>query len=253
MFDIGWSEMAVIMLVALVVIGPKDLPRLARNVGQWVAKGRAMAREFQRSLEDMAREAELDDVKREIEKVGRTNIKKSIEKTIDPTGDLGRAFDPKAKPLAASAAAPNGEAKEPAAKAPQVTSEQPAQTAPAHTAPAKPAPAKIAKTEPADRSRKGLRAKRAREGRRRRRSRAPRPSPRQRPRRKPRPSPGQAQGPRPPPGTPPMPLRRKPARWRRWVDRAEPGSGASAPAFPHRAGRPTKLTKLAEQAPGSRR
>ncbi len=149
MFDIGWSEMAVIMLVALVVIGPKDLPRLARNVGQWVAKGRAMAREFQRSLEDMAREAELDDVKREIEKVGRTNIKKSIEKTIDPTGDLGRAFDPKAKPLAASAAAPNGEAKEPAAKAPQVTSEQPAQTAPAHTAPAKPAPAKIAKTEPA--------------------------------------------------------------------------------------------------------
>ena len=140
MFDIGWSEMAVIMLVALVVIGPKDLPRLARNVGQWVAKGRAMAREFQRSLEDMAREAELDDVKREIEKVGRTNIKKSIEKTIDPTGDLGRAFDPKAKPLAASAAAPNGEAKEPAAKAPQVTSEQPAQTAPAHTAPAKRCP-----------------------------------------------------------------------------------------------------------------
>ena len=142
MFDIGWSEMAVIMLVALVVIGPKDLPRLARNVGQWVAKGRAMAREFQRSLEDMAREAELDDVKREIEKVGRTNIKKSIEKTIDPTGELGRAFDPKAKPLAASAAAPNGEAKEPAAKAPQVTSEQPAQTAPAKIAKAEPATAR---------------------------------------------------------------------------------------------------------------
>jgi sec-independent protein translocase protein TatB len=127
MFDIGWSEMAVIMLVALVVIGPKDLPRLARNLGQWVAKGRAMAREFQRSLEDMAREAELDDVKREIEKVGRTNIKKSIEKTIDPTGDLGRAFDTNSsrtpKP---SGAAVNGEAKEPAAKRPDVTSEQPA-------------------------------------------------------------------------------------------------------------------------------
>ena len=137
MFDIGWSEMAVIMLVALVVIGPKDLPRLARNLGQWVAKGRAMAREFQRSLEDMAREAELDDVKREIEKVGRTNIKKSIEKTIDPTGDLGRAFDPNAKPLAASAAAPNGEAKEPPAKTPQITSEQPAQTTPAESVPAR--------------------------------------------------------------------------------------------------------------------
>jgi sec-independent protein translocase protein TatB len=149
MFDIGWSEMAVIMLVALVVIGPKDLPRLARNLGQWVAKGRAMAREFQRSLEDMAREAELDDVKREIEKVGRTNIKKSIEKTIDPTGDLGRAFDPNAKPLAASAAAPNGEAKEPPAKTPQITSEQPAQTTPAKTAPAKTAPAETAPAETA--------------------------------------------------------------------------------------------------------
>jgi sec-independent protein translocase protein TatB len=147
MFDIGWSEMAVIMLVALVVIGPKDLPRLARNLGQWVAKGRAMAREFQRSLEDMAREAELDDVKREIEKVGRTNIKKSIEKTIDPTGDLGRAFDPNAKPLAASAAAPNGEAKEPPAKTPQITSEQPAQTTPAKTAPAETAPAKTANAD----------------------------------------------------------------------------------------------------------
>src|ERR687891_283148 len=90
MFDIGWSEMAVIMLVALVVIGPKDLPRLARNLGQWVAKGRAMAREFQRSLEDMAREAELDDVKREIEKVGRINVRDTIEKSIDPTGEKAR-------------------------------------------------------------------------------------------------------------------------------------------------------------------
>ena len=152
MFDIGWSEMAVIMLVALVVIGPKDLPRLARNLGQWVAKGRAMAREFQRSLEDMAREAELDDVKREIEKVGRTNIKKSIEKTIDPTGDLGRAFDPNAKPLAASAAAPNGEAKEPPAKTPQITSEQSAETAPAETAPAKTAPARTANADSASAS-----------------------------------------------------------------------------------------------------
>jgi sec-independent protein translocase protein TatB len=140
MFDIGWSEMAVIMLVALVVIGPKDLPRLARTVGQWVAKGRSMAREFQRSLEDMAREAELDDVKREIEKVGRTNIKKNIEKTIDPTGELGRAFDTNSgkAPIKALGAAPNGEAKEPAPAKP-VTSEQPAKTAPAKTA--KPEPA----------------------------------------------------------------------------------------------------------------
>ena len=94
MFDIGWSEMAVVALVALIVIGPKDLPRVARNVGQWVAKGRAMAREFQRALEDMAREAELDKVKSEIEKAGRTNLGNTIEKTIDPSGELSKAFDP---------------------------------------------------------------------------------------------------------------------------------------------------------------
>jgi sec-independent protein translocase protein TatB len=106
MFDIGWSEMALILLVALVVIGPRDLPRVARTMGKWVAKGRAMAREFQTAIEDMAREAELDKVKSEIEKAGRTNLGKTIEKTIDPKGELGRAFDPNAK--SAPKAATNG-------------------------------------------------------------------------------------------------------------------------------------------------
>ena len=63
-------------------------------MGQWVAKGRAMAREFQRALEDMAREAELDKVKSEIEKAGRTDLGKTIEKTIDPSGELSKAFEP---------------------------------------------------------------------------------------------------------------------------------------------------------------
>lgn len=96
MFDIGWSEMAIIFLVALIVIGPRDLPRVARTMGQWVRKARRLARDFQNSLEDMAREAELDKVKNEIERAGRTDVKKSVEKTIDPEGDLGRAFDPAA-------------------------------------------------------------------------------------------------------------------------------------------------------------
>ena len=96
MFDIGWSEMAIIMLLALIIIGPKDLPRVARTIGQWVRKGRMLAREFQTSLEDMARETELDDVKKEIEKAGRTDFSKTIEKTIDPKGELTKAFDPSA-------------------------------------------------------------------------------------------------------------------------------------------------------------
>jgi sec-independent protein translocase protein TatB len=129
MFDIGWSEMALILLVALIVIGPKDLPRVARTVGQWVAKGRGMAREFQRALEDMAREAELDKVKSEIEKAGRTDIGRTIEKTIDPSGELSKALDPRAH-MAATSAKPA-----PAAAAPA------APTAPAAAVPAAAAPA----------------------------------------------------------------------------------------------------------------
>lgn len=118
MFDIGWSEMALVLLVALIVIGPKDLPRVARTMGKWVAKGRSMAREFQSALEDMAREAELDKVKSEIEKAGRTDFGKTIENTIDPTGELGKAFDPTAesqpKPKEEASAKPSPEPASPA-------------------------------------------------------------------------------------------------------------------------------------------
>ena len=94
MFDVGWSEMGLILLVALLVIGPKDLPRVARQVGRWTAKTRAMAREFQRSLDDMAREAELQDIKAEIDKVTRTDFRGEIERTIDPEGELRRSLEP---------------------------------------------------------------------------------------------------------------------------------------------------------------
>jgi sec-independent protein translocase protein TatB len=94
MFDIGWSEMALIMAVALVVIGPKDLPRLAREIGKWTGKARAMAREFQRSLDDMAREAELQDIKAEIDKASRTDLRSEIERAVDPDGELRRGLEP---------------------------------------------------------------------------------------------------------------------------------------------------------------
>lgn len=94
MFDIGWSEMAVILMVALIVIGPKDLPRVARTIGKWTAKARGMAREFQRSLEDMAREAELQDIKAEVDKLSRVDVRSRIEETLDPDGKLRRGLAP---------------------------------------------------------------------------------------------------------------------------------------------------------------
>lgn len=92
MFDIGWSEMAVILMVALIVIGPKDLPRVARTIGKWTGKARAMAREFQRSLDDMAREAELQDIKSEMDKLTRVDVRHRLEETIDPAGEIRRGL-----------------------------------------------------------------------------------------------------------------------------------------------------------------
>lgn len=63
MFDIGWSELLVIGCLALIVVGPKELPRMLRTLGRYTAQARGMAREFQRSMEDAAREADLGDMK----------------------------------------------------------------------------------------------------------------------------------------------------------------------------------------------
>lgn len=63
MFDIGWSELMVVGALALIVVGPKDLPKMLRTFGKYTAQARGMAREFQRSMEDAAREADLSDLK----------------------------------------------------------------------------------------------------------------------------------------------------------------------------------------------
>lgn len=92
MFDFSWSELALIAVVALVVIGPKDLPRVMKNVAFWVRKARTMAREFQGGIEDMMREADLDDVKRGLDEATRFNFDEEMSKTIDPHGDLRRSL-----------------------------------------------------------------------------------------------------------------------------------------------------------------
>jgi sec-independent protein translocase protein TatB len=70
MFDVAWSELMVIGAVALVVIGPKDLPKALRTVGEAVGKVRRMASEFQGQFNDAMREAELHDLKKQVEDVG---------------------------------------------------------------------------------------------------------------------------------------------------------------------------------------
>ena len=98
MFDIGWSELLLVLVVALVVVGPKDLPRLMRMAGRWVGKARAMADQFRASFDEMARESELDDLRAEIEALRRANPLSSLQQ------DLNRSIQPPdaAKPLTPS-------------------------------------------------------------------------------------------------------------------------------------------------------
>jgi sec-independent protein translocase protein TatB len=93
MFDIGWDEMAVIAVISLIVIGPKDLPHVLRQMGRWTRKAREMASEFQRGVDDMVRETELQDLKKQVAKATDPNLLRlEMEKTIDPTGELARGM-----------------------------------------------------------------------------------------------------------------------------------------------------------------
>ena len=102
MFDLAWSEILVIGVVALLVIKPKDLPKVLRTVGYWVRHARQVAAEFQTSLEQMAREAEIPDVKKELEDAGR-QLTADIEKSIDPV-EVEKLFNPVEPPVASASA-----------------------------------------------------------------------------------------------------------------------------------------------------
>src|SRR5258706_14588631 len=94
MFDIGWSEFVVIAVVALIAIGPKELPGVLRMVGQWMGKARKMAAEFQGQFQEAMREAEMADLKKSFDEVKEAatgftgnNIMTSLET------DVGKPLD----------------------------------------------------------------------------------------------------------------------------------------------------------------
>src|SRR3977135_2906124 len=89
MFDIGWSELVVIAVVALIAIGPKELPGVLRMVGQWMGKARRMAAEFQGQFQEAMREAEMADLKKSFDEVKEAatgfasdNVMTSLEKDV---------------------------------------------------------------------------------------------------------------------------------------------------------------------------
>jgi sec-independent protein translocase protein TatB len=98
MFDFfGW-KLLIVLGVALVVVGPKDLPKVMHAMGRWAGKARAMANEFKRSFDDMARQSELEELRKEVEALKAKNPLADIEQSLNeplaadsPTMDEPRA------------------------------------------------------------------------------------------------------------------------------------------------------------------
>jgi sec-independent protein translocase protein TatB len=139
MFDIGWGELIVIGVVALIAIGPKELPGALRALGHWMGKIRRMAAEFQNQFQEAMREAEMADLKKQVDTLTSSfdpieTIRKDIESTVadkppsalaapdagaagTPASDVPSAYAPDAKPVDVqapptepAAAADNGQA-----------------------------------------------------------------------------------------------------------------------------------------------
>jgi sec-independent protein translocase protein TatB len=91
MFDIAWSEMLLIGGVALIVIGPKELPNALRTAGQAIGKVRRMAAEFQGQFNDAMREAELTDLKKQVEDIGQSVQASTNFDAIEPMKEFGAA------------------------------------------------------------------------------------------------------------------------------------------------------------------
>ena len=101
MFDLSWSHILILLVVTLVVVGPKDMPRLLRIVGQWVGKARNMANEFRKSFDDMARQSELDELRQEIENLRHEKPLSELERDMHRPVDapLMTARTPNVPPL----------------------------------------------------------------------------------------------------------------------------------------------------------
>ena len=129
MFDIGWSEFVVIGVVALIVIGPKELPAVLRTIGQWTTKIRRMAGEFQSQFQEAMREAEMADLKKSVDEL--SDVTKGI--TADPF-DFSESTKWEPKTDTAATAGEAASAATPAQGAPATTAEPAGTTEPAGTA-----------------------------------------------------------------------------------------------------------------------
>ena len=154
MFDIGWTEMLVIAIVMIVVVGPKDLPKMLRTFGRTTAKMRSMAGDFRKQFDDAMREAELEEVKSTIDSVRKMNPAADVKKALNPmekaAADVRAGLEKTLKPSPPPQASPVAQPVEPAKVGPTAMPGETSAPAEAKPAEAKPAaaPAKAAAKKP---------------------------------------------------------------------------------------------------------
>lgn len=146
-FGIGSFELMMLAIVAIIVVGPKDLPKLLRSIGQFTTKIRGMAREFQGYLDEAARDTGLDDVKKEVSKVTDFDISDTFDTATDPKPAKAeeaskQEFDPVAEGNKAAKATADAVRAKDAAESAAKAKAKPSAKKPAKTTAKKPAKAK---------------------------------------------------------------------------------------------------------------
>ena len=93
MFDIGWQELFIVVAIAIIVVGPRDLPRVLRSITSYLSKARSMVREFQSGIDEVAREVDLDDIRKEAQDVANADFEDDIKDTLEPVKALENEFE----------------------------------------------------------------------------------------------------------------------------------------------------------------
>ncbi|MFI5016481.1 MAG: Sec-independent protein translocase protein TatB [Dongiales bacterium] len=111
MFDLSWSHIAILVVVALLVLGPKELPNAIRTGAQLLRTGRKLAGEFRSGMDDLLREAELEETRQAITKAMSEGVEKTLTENVDPTGELKSAvsLDPLLEASSGEAASASGD------------------------------------------------------------------------------------------------------------------------------------------------
>lgn len=109
MLDIGWTELMMIAVIAVVVIGPKDLPKAMADLAGWVKKLRGLATDFRGQVNDMVKGTELEEVAKAAKGLNRYNVSRQLTNTVDPQGQIKKALEEtrqaaNARPAAAAGA-----------------------------------------------------------------------------------------------------------------------------------------------------